>query len=364
MRVVMRTDAASHIGIGHVMRCLTLANVLQAKGAEVSFVCRPFAGDLAERIIAEGHRVHLLPPAMQAVKLELDLAQTPPYAAWLGESWETDLAQTRVALDGKVFDWLIVDHYSLDSRWESAMRKISRKIMVIDDLADRMHDCDLLLDQTLGRNDEEYKSWVPKDCTLLTGSNFALLRPEFAELRDYSLRRRAKPKMEQLLVSMGGVDQFNATGQLLEALQHSSLPPDCRIIVVMSDTSPWLDKVREQAKKLIQPTEVMVKVSDMAQLMADSDLSIGAAGSTSWERCCLGLPTLMVILAENQRGIGLVLEQEQAVILLKEIFDVKKAIGLLCDPTKKLSNMSQAARNVTDGSGAGIVLSYMEQLCA
>lgn len=364
MRVVIRTDAASHIGIGHVMRCLTLANALQAKGAKVSFVCRPFVGDLRGFIAEEGHRVYLLPPAMRGTKLESGLAQTPPHAAWLGESWETDLAQTKVVLDGKVFDWLIVDHYSLDSRWEDPMRKFSRKILVIDDLADRMHNCDLLLDQTLGRSEGEYKNRVPKNCILLTGANFALLRPEFSGLRDYSLKRREKPKVEQLLISMGGIDQFNVTGQLLEALQFSSLPPNCRVTVVMGDTSPWLDKVREQAKKLTQPTEVLGKVSNMAKLMADSDLSIGAAGSTSWERCCLGLPAIMLVLAENQRAIGSALAQEKAVILLKEIIDVKKAIGLLCDSNEKLSSMSQATRNVTDGSGSETVLHHMEKLCA
>jgi UDP-2,4-diacetamido-2,4,6-trideoxy-beta-L-altropyranose hydrolase len=360
MRIVIRADSGNHIGAGHVMRCLTLANALREKGTEACFVCRDYSGHLGQRITDEGHRLHLLPTATQAIELVPDPAKSPPHATWLGESWGTDLAQTQVALDGKHFDWLIVDHYALDNRWESAMRSTCSKIMVIDDLADRTHDCELLLDQTLGRNEKEYSPWVPENTILLTGADYALLRPEFAEWRDYSLKRRAKSKMEHLLISMGGVDQSNATAQILEALQHCSLPTNCCITVVMGDTSPWLDDVREYVKKLTWPTQVKVNVSNMAQLMADSDLAIGAAGSTSWERCCLGLPAIMVVLAENQQNIGLALEQKQAVTLLHKISDIKKAVGLLCAPTGDLGNMSQACRNITDGSGVETLLCHIE----
>jgi UDP-2,4-diacetamido-2,4,6-trideoxy-beta-L-altropyranose hydrolase len=363
MRVVIRADAASHIGAGHVMRCLSLANGLREKGAKVSFVCRPFSGHMGSRISSEGHLLQMLPQATRAIKPEPDQLNTPPHANWMGENWETDLAQTQMVLHDKHFDWLIVDHYSLNARWESAMRKFAHKIMVIDDLADRLHDCDLLLDQTFGRSEEEYTPRVSDNCTLLTGSIYALLRPEFAELRDYSLTRRVKPKTEHLLISMGGTDVSNATGHVLEALQTSSLPQNCRITVVMGEASPWLNDVRERAEKLIWPTEIKVNVSNMAQLMADSDFTIGTAGSSSWERCCLGLPTIMAVLAENQRDIGIALEQEQAVILIKEISDVEKAVRLLCESAEKLNDLSQASRKITDGAGVEKVVYQMEQLC-
>ena len=359
MRVAIRTDAASHIGVGHVMRCLTLANALKAEGAEVSFVCRLFAGHLGELITAEGHHLQMLPSATHNVKSELNPRQPPDYAAWLGESWETDLTQTQIVLGEEIFDWLVVDHYSLDVRWERAMRKFFRKIMIIDDLANRIHDCDLLLDQTFGRREEEYKPWVQQCCKLLIGSQFALLRPEFTELREYSLKRRAKFKMEHLIVSMGGIDEYNATSQVLEVLQQSALPSNCFITVVMGNKAPWIDKVRKQAEKMTWPVEVREGESNMAQLMANSDLAIGAAGGTSWERCCMGLPTLMVVLASNQRDIGLRLEQEQAVILLHNISDIKKTVGSVCATTKKLSSMSHASRKITDGSGIETILSCM-----
>ena len=363
MRVVIRADAASHIGVGHVMRCLTLANGLRGKGAKVSFVCRPFSGHMGKRISSEGHLLQMLPQATRTIKSESDRLNAPPHANWLGESWETDFAQTNAVLGEQFFDWLVVDHYSLDSRWESAMRKFSHKIMVIDDLADRMHDCDLLLDQTFGRGEEEYTNRVPKNCVLLTGSDYALLDPEFSKLREFSLIRRNSSKIEHLLISMGGIDQSNATGKVLESLRYSSLPNNCRITIVMGDAAPSLDNIQLQAEGLTWPTELKVNVTNMAQLMTSSDLAIGTAGSTAWERCCLGLPSIVVVLADNQRKIGHVLEQERAVILIKEISDVEKAIRLLCESGDKLNDLSQASRKITDGTGVEKVVLYMEKLC-
>ena len=179
MRVAIRVDAALHIGSGHVMRCLALANALKMGGANVSFICRPFAGHLGEHISAEGHRLNFLSPATQTITPP-DPTQTPPHTTWLGESWETDLAQTQAMLKGKTLDWLIVDHYSLDIRWESAMRDFTDNIMVVDDLADRRHDCDLLLNQNLHDvKDSKYDRLISPECVRLLGLKYALLRPEF-----------------------------------------------------------------------------------------------------------------------------------------------------------------------------------------
>jgi UDP-2,4-diacetamido-2,4,6-trideoxy-beta-L-altropyranose hydrolase len=358
MHIAIRTDAATHIGIGHVMRCLTLANALKVKGANVSFICRPFAGHLGERITAEGHELYLLPPPSQTIK-PLGHKQTPPHTTWLGENWETDLAQTQIALNRKQFDWLIVDHYSLDNRWENEMRNFASKIMVIDDLADRRHDCDLLLDQNLGRSEREYKSRVSENCILLTGSKYALLRPEFKEWRDYSLKRRSTPQIKNLLITLGGIDKDNTAGKVLEALRESSLPTGCCITVVMGSSSLGLTAVRQAAKTMPWQVEVRVNVTNMAELMAESDLCIGAAGSTSWERCCLGLPTIMMILGDNQRGVGSALEKEQAVFLCSDLLDIKEIVNVHCESTKRMNAMSQVSSCVTDGSGLELVIRHI-----
>lgn len=360
IKVVFRVDAAFYMGIGHVMRCLTLANALKEKGGDIHFVCREHSGHLGKRIISEGHRLHLLSPGAQTVQFESDPTNTPPYESWLGESWTTDFSQTQAVLKKEQFDWLIVDHYALDKRWERAMRKVAEKIMVIDDLADRMHDCDLLLDQSFGRKEDAYKHWVGQQCTILTGSKYALLRPGFSALRDYSLKRRADNKLEHLLITMGGTDQPNATGQVLEALQNSSLPQNCRITVVMGDESPWLQAVREQAKKLTWSADVKVNVSNMAHLMADSDLAIGAAGGTSWERCCLGLPTLMLVIADNQSYISDELEKTQAVIIISENgmlseYLLEEAI-LRCSKKEQLDTMSKSASRICSGKGVNLIM--------
>jgi UDP-2,4-diacetamido-2,4,6-trideoxy-beta-L-altropyranose hydrolase len=362
MKIAFRTDASLKIGSGHVMRCLTLADALKAHGADCHFISRAHPGHLLEVIEQRGHKVHRLAAPLSHV----EKAKAPAHAAWLGSTWQTDAADTAAMLADLQPDWLVVDHYALDQRWEEVLAPHCRKILVIDDLADRSHRCDLLLDQNLGRQPLDYAGLVPTHCQVLTGPHFALLRPEFAALRPYSLQRRqAQPALRQLLISMGGVDQPNATGQVLQALKTCALPADCRITVVMGLTTPWLQNVQELARQMPWLTEVVVNVSDMAQRMADSDLAIGAAGSTSWERCCLGLPTLMVVLAENQRYIAAALDWAGAALALEFTNDERFAAKLkdfvlnLFGSQTSFGGLCLAAARVTDGKGTDLVVDQL-----
>lgn len=361
MKVVFRADASLQIGTGHVMRCLTLADALKAQGAECHFICREHPGNLIEHIRSKGYPAHAL-----SLREPVGASSEPAlvHAAWLGSTQEQEAAECAVILGELNTDWLVVDHYALDARWETALKPYCRKLMVIDDLADRSHQCDLLLDQTFGRNPEDYTSRVPGDCTLLCGSQYALLRPEFAALRSYSLQRRNDSSLEHLLITMGGVDKDNATGQVLCALQSTELPGNCRITVVMGATSPWLAEVRQQAAQMPWPTGVSVGVSNMAQLMADSDLAIGAAGATSWERCCLGLPTVMVVLADNQKKVAHGLEQAGAVLVLKKSQQILECLpalvaSLASSPVQRAA-MCGTAAHITDGSGVATVIHHLE----
>lgn len=359
MKVAFRVDASLLIGIGHVMRCLTLADALKTQGTECYFISREHSGHLLDVIQQRGYQANrLAAPVPDAIK-ESELT----YSAWLGSIWQTDAADTAAILVDLQPDWLVVDHYALDQRWEEALSPHYRKLLVIDDLADRPHRCDLLLDQNLGRQPHDYTGLVPAHCQVLTGPHYALLRPEFAALRAYSLQRRQEQSaLRQLLISMGGVDQPNATGQVLEALRTCAVPADCRITVVMGLTAPWLINIRELAAQMAWPTEVVVNVTDMAQRMADSDLAIGAAGSTSWERCCLGLPTLMVVLAANQQASAQALKNANAVYLIGGEGDIATHLPLAL---KKLtisdcqSRMSLAASTVSDGQGVEKILQVM-----
>lgn len=362
--IVFRADASVSIGTGHVMRCLTLANALQEQGYECQFICREHSGNLIGFIQRQGYRVHILTCSSTAACRVEDDARGAVHAAWLGASQLEDAAACQVLLEKIQPQWLVVDHYALDSRWEQALKPYYGRLMVIDDLADRPHQCDLLLDQTFGREAGDYAAWVPAGSTVLCGAHYALLRPEFAKLRPYSLQRRQSPELKHILVTMGGVDRDNATGQVLEALARTDLSTGSRITVVMGATAPWLASVRQQAARMRYPTTVLAGVSNMADLMAATDLAIGAAGATSWERCCLGVPTIMVVLAENQRQVALGLASVAAAEVLSSSDCIGRELpGLLQGLTsseRTLAAMSAAAAQVTDGRGVQAVMQYLE----
>lgn len=360
LRVAFRTDASIQIGTGHVMRCLTLADALAEQGAECLFISRAHEGNLNGLIAARGHAVLPLP----ASRDEAGQDGTPAHGHWLGTGWQEDAEQTLQALDGTVADWLVTDHYALDAHWEAALRPACRRLMVIDDLADRSHDCDLLLDQNLGRRRADYLGLIPRECSLLAGPKYALLRPEFAALRNESLARRNGGTLEHLLITLGGVDKDNVTGNVLDALAtcRDRLPAPLRISVIMGPHAPWRDQVRKRAEHMPWPTRVAVGVSDMARRMADADLVIGAAGSTSWERCCLGVPTLSAVLADNQQEAAKALELVGATWLIK-MDDVRGALqdalrAIANDPAL-LSAGSRRSAQVVDGLGCGRVVAEM-----
>lgn len=358
MRVSFRADASLQIGTGHVVRCLTLADALRERGARSTFICRPHAGHLLDLIKQRGHEAIALPPADEAFIAPAD----PFHAKWLGTDWASDATQTSQALGEQVVDWLVVDHYALDHRWEQALRSQARHIFTIDDLADRPHDCDLLLDQNLGRKAQDYCGLVSRHTQTLSGPAYALLRPEFAQWREYSLQRRTQPQLKNLLITMGGVDQNNATGQVLDALTRCELPADLRITVVMGPHAPWLAHVQTQAAVMPRPTEVLAGVSNMAQLMAESDLCIGAAGGSAWERCALGLPALVLILAANQHSGAMALQTHGAALFAADtqhlIAQIKELFTLEIR-SSVLRKMSQTAALLTHGDGASQVVDLL-----
>ncbi|MDD2976745.1 UDP-2,4-diacetamido-2,4,6-trideoxy-beta-L-altropyranose hydrolase [Aquabacterium sp.] len=361
---VFRVDASLQMGVGHVMRCLTLADALKARGARSLFVCRTHHGNLIDFIVSRGHEVVGLPAQARAN----DMAPTEPHkseprhALWVGASWQLDAQQTIDALNGRHVDVLVVDHYGLDARWEARLRPLCSRLFAIDDLADRPHAVDMLLDQNLGRVAADY---VDSKCRLLIGPRYVLLRPEFAAWRERGLARRSAPFIRQVLVSMGGVDAANATCKVLDALSFSALPHNCRLIVVMGSQAPWLEQVRVSAARLPWSVDVKVGVSNMAELMAASDLAIGAAGSTSWERCALGLPALMLVLADNQREAAAALEATHAarsVELDEHLPDTLRVFIDTClSSPDALASMSHSAASIVDGLGVERVIAALAE---
>ncbi|MEN2396086.1 UDP-2,4-diacetamido-2,4,6-trideoxy-beta-L-altropyranose hydrolase [Pseudomonas halotolerans] len=365
--VVFRADASLQIGSGHVIRCLTLAEALRVEGAECHFICREHPGHLLDLIRSKGFNIHRLSTLDSTVSSGGPVRPSvePRHAHWLGATQLQDAEACQKILEDLKPDWLVVDHYALDVQWETSLQAFVHHLLVIDDLADRTHICDLLLDQNLGHTERDYTTLVPSDCRLMVGPQYALLRPEFAELRKQSLERRHSPELQHILITMGGVDQANATGVSLDALKACSLPASCRISVVMGLNAPNLAEVAGAAANMPWPTEVLVNITDMAERMVSADVVIGAAGSTSWERCCLGVPTIMVVLADNQKSAAEALLSSGSVELIEQVKNIPMqlptAIRVLANESK-LSELSESARRICDGLGVQKVIKKMSDM--
>ncbi len=334
MNIFFRTDASIDIGTGHVIRCLTLSDELRQNGVNIGFICREETGNLIEYIEKRGYYVHRLPA-------DIDI--------------ETDIQLTQRILERHAMkpDWLVIDHYDIDSSWESPLREFVRKIMVIDDLANRQHDCDLLLDQNCRLNGNNYNGLVPDNCMKLLGPKYALLRPQFLKARE-NLRERTS-EVKRILVFMGGTDTTNETSKALRAIQMLNRP-DIAIDTIIGASNPYRIEIIDLASQMPN-TNCYFQVDNMAELMALADLCIGAGGTTTWERCCLGLPTIVIVIAENQIEIAENLAKKETVINLGWFEHIKKsdiedALKILINNHEKSRTMSTKARELVDGRGA------------
>ncbi len=251
---------------------------------------------------------------------------------------------------------MIVDHYGLDAVYEAACRPWASRVLVVDDFADRPHDCDILLDQTPGRQPCGYRDRTPAGSSLLLGADFALLRPQFFATRSEALARdRAKEPVRRVLVGMGGIDGRRLTPLVLEAIRLCGL--DVEVDVVMGGRAASLETVRALAADFPLPIRLHVDIDEVAPLMAAADLAVGAAGMSALERCCLGLPSLTVTVADNQRGVASALAAAGAVENLGwwEAIDaecVARSLAALSADADRRRAMSAAAAKLCDGLGA------------
>lgn len=352
MRIAFRADASSQIGSGHIMRCLTLANKLCENGADITFICRDHNGHLFELIEASNHRLIRLPSSTSSTDGD------SPHAKWLGATQEKDADQTVEAL--KVLghlDWLIVDHYALDVKWETAMRSYAKCIMVIDDLADRKHDCDLLLDQNLHHDMEaRYEKLVPLTCKKLLGPKYALLRPEFREARDKLKVRDGSVK--RVFVFFGGSDAANETGKTLRAIKLLG-KKNVAIDVIVGATNPHQQDIASLCAALPK-ARLYRQANNIAELMARADLSIGAGGGTMWERCCLGLPAIVMSIASNQQSGCEAAARSGGILYLGEAKSIgikllEQAFRITFASPWLLASMSKVGVLLVDGQGDGRV---------
>jgi UDP-2,4-diacetamido-2,4,6-trideoxy-beta-L-altropyranose hydrolase len=328
-RAIFRCDASTELGSGHVMRCLTLAHGLVRTGWECVFAVNPEAVVTVAALSASGFPVSVLPCGL------------------------ADQAAALIEAHAGGCDLLVVDHYKLDARFETLCRPWAKRILVIDDLADRPHDCDILLDQTFGRDAADYGGLVARDCRCLMGTDYALLRPQFARERLLG-SPRTEGVVRRILVSLGGTDPYGLTDVVLQGLELADLDVDIDVVLGAPSRS-LVDGTRVQVHQAVQ---------DMASLIAKADLAVGASGSSAWERCCLGLPSILVISANNQRLTADRLVEAGVAHVVGDWTSVtpesiSKAISFLVHNAELYRAMSRAALKICDGLGAGRVIAAL-----
>lgn len=292
LKIAFRTDASSQIGSGHFMRCFALADELKKQGAKVRFLSSNLPAHLDSLLNVKGFEY--TPLTTNKTKEPCDELA---HSGWLGTSQIQDARATVQALADQLWDWIIVDHYALDERWERAVRSSAKKLMVIDDLADRQHDCDVLLDQNYYTDMQvRYIGKVPSHCELLIGPHYSLLRDEFRLFRKQIKSRNGLVK--RVLVCFGGVDADNHTERAIDALSVMSMS-DVHVDVVIGSQHPCCEPIKKIC--LQYGFDCHVQADNIAELMAVADLAIGSGGSMIWERCCLGVPALTICTASNQQ---------------------------------------------------------------
>lgn len=346
LECVFRADASAAIGTGHVHRCLGLGDELKVRGHGVTFVCRSEPGHLIALVRDRGFECTVLPAGIDP-----------------GE----DAGGTLAAIEarGAPVDWVVVDHYGLDATWESVVGRKARRLFVIDDLADRPHDSDVLLDASHGEDaTSRYDGLLPARTRLFLGPRYIPLRREFFGRQQ--IPRSPRP-VQRILMTFGGNDPLDMTGLALRALDHPDFAA-VAIDVTVGTSNPRLEEVRRLAGDMPRVT-LHVQHPRPSVLMDAADLCLGAGGTTSWERCYLGLPSLIVVLADNQREIAERLDRMGIVRSLGDgtkltVEDLRTAVqSAIGDRDWQLAS-SRAGQALVDGGGLARMVRVIEEMGA
>lgn len=357
MQVVIRVDSSDRMGSGHLIRCLTLANELRNSGVTVLFVSREHKGNFLQRAEDEGYKVVRLSPPPLPTDSRVD-----DYSALLGVPQEQDAQECLQALRDTRVDWLVVDHYGLDHVWERHLRAIAPYVAVLDDLANRRHDCDILLDQNYfgSTANSRYAGLVSSSCVQLLGPKYALLQPDYRRLRHLMPARDGL--VRRVLVFFGGSDQPNNTMHVLKAFESSTLE-NLAVDIVAGQNHPDKQGLEDWVGRRRGAT-LHSGLRSLAGLMARADLAVGGGGSTTWERACLSLPAVIVALADNQRAFSDALAADGYQVLLGRDCDVsvdmwsRALVDQISNP-QHLVAMSRRVATLTDGTGSELMARTM-----
>ena len=340
MNLLIRADASTRIGTGHLMRCLALAQAWQAEGRRAIFLSHCESAALIQRIKAAGGGY---------------IALGEPHPA------PGDLRQTLECLKEQHADWLVLDGYHFDTGYQQAVRAAGYHLLVIDDTAHLSeYHADVLLNQNLNAEQLKYKCDV--ETTLLLGTRYVLLRQEFLAWRGW--QREIPDVARKVLVTMGGGDPDNVTLKVIHVLQRVGVN-ELEAVVVVGGSNPHLEMLQSEVQRSRITIRLGHDVVDMPELMAWADLAVSAGGSTCWELAFMGVPNVVLVLAENQQGIAEGLEQAGAVTNLGWYSKVAEDLvaGALIDlihAPEKRRQMSKAGQRLVDGHGVGRVVQAID----
>lgn len=342
------------------MRCLTLADSLRSHNAQCVFFMRNHEPGFIELVRQRGYQVYPLAKSNRPQQAE------SAYSHWLGTTQQDDAEQTIYILRSlsDKLDWLVIDHYALDKSWEIGLREYADHLLAIDDLANRQHDCDLLLDQNLYQHmQHRYDNYLSEQSIRLLGPRFALLRPEFREART-RLRKR-DGSIQRVFVFFGGADLANMTGKTIEAINDSTFK-SIQFDIVIGSANPEWETLERTAQKHAN-IQLHTQVERMSELMSLAVIAIGAAGTTSWERCCLGLPSILAVLADNQRDVADGLVHYGLGISLGDHTDItpkqiRDSLLHCMNNSNVVSEMSDRCLHYVDGLGADRVVEKMMEM--
>lgn len=347
MNILFRLDCSVKIGMGHLVRCMALASELKEHGARVVFVIRELVCNGNELLRSEGFELYQL---VNTSYLDQVI-------------WEKDAEQTiQVIQELNIhFEWLIVDDYGIDARWETKLQSFVNKIMIVDDLANRPHACDVLLDQNSYDNQHiRYLHLIPKKAVQLLGPEYALLRRDFRYYK--KLMRQRNKSGKRILIFFGGGDYADEIIKALQAclkLPHRNIAIDV-VVGMACSKREIIEKICHDAPR----ARYFCQVANIAELMADVDLAIGAGGVTTWERCCLGVPSIVLSVAVNQVAVTQTASSLGVLRYLGKAEEVSEdqliaAVTALIDDSPTLNNMSIKAKQLVNGMGCEKVAKYL-----
>ena len=359
MIVAFRVDSSSLIGGGHLHRCINLAKTLRKNKIECIFICRKHLGNLNDLVTQNKFRLVELPSVL---KLDLSLKS---YQKWLAVSWKKDLEQTQKALKKIKINLMVIDHYAIDYKWEKGISKLIPDLVIIDDLCNRKHYCEILIDYSPGRIISEYKGLLDKPVKSYLGHTYNLIGENFLKERLIFKKRKIK-SIKNILITMGNFDHKKKIFQSLMAIEKTNLNKESiRVTIVLGKSKKNVNEIRGILNQLSYEIDLKYYVNNMHKIMRTADLAISACGTSIWELFCMGVPTIAVVIAKNQINNSQYIKRKRCALVIDNDLNFEanliSYINAIHDNKNLLNRFSLKGVNLIDGKGTQRVASIINK---